>query len=128
MLAAFPLTLIMGYDNESNNDSDILRLAKLPKLYRLIRITKLIRLIKMFKGKNKNFLENIEMFSINKTKLRLFLFLISIFIFCHLNSCLWYLIARLLNFPEGSWFTINRCDTNKQFDFCNYKNFPKFSL
>lgn len=73
------------------------RISRLPRLYKLLRLTRFLRLLKIIKERNKIFKYLLNMLKIGPGFERLFISLISIFLFCHIAACFWYIEADLSN-------------------------------
>lgn len=86
---------IKGNADNSNtaNFNSLARALKIGKLAKIIRMTRLVRFLKIFKERNKllKYLHNI--LKIDAALERLFFFIMIFFIFGHILSCLWLLIA-----------------------------------
>lgn len=81
---------------------NLVRVTRLPKLYKLVRITKLIRVLKLVKERNTVIKYLMEVLSIGPGFERLFVSVLSIFAFCHLACCFWFM-AGDLNEDPNNW-------------------------
>ena len=90
-LGIIPFDLIF----ETNRYGNLIRIVRLPKLLRFIKMTKFIRILKLVKERNKIFGLLMEILQIGAGFERLFKSVVSILIFCHIASCIWFLTANL---------------------------------
>ena len=80
-------------DSSEKVNNDLLRVAKIGKLYKLVKLTKLLRILKIAKEKSK-ILKYIRQFMrIGVGFERLFIFIMSTLMFCHIITCLWVFMA-----------------------------------
>ncbi len=110
LIACFPFDLVEKQSDSGNSSqnsggySSMTKLVRLPRLYRLFRISRILKLLKN-KGNNK-YLERIQDFlSIRNSVMRMGQSCISIVLFLHITSCLWYFTAKLDNFEPETWVT-----------------------
>lgn len=80
---------------------NLVRVAKLPRLYKLVRMTKLIRVLKLIKERNTVIKYLMDVLSIGPGFERLFVSICSIFVFCHLACCFWFMAGDLNDDPEN---------------------------
>ena len=106
LISVIPINLIMNEFIRDDDVSSLWNFRKIPKIYRL---TRLFRLIKIFSKKNhitkltRNLLDK---FHINIQIERLIYYLVGLFMFIHLSSCLFFFITKLEDFSPDSW--VNR--------------------
>ena len=83
------------------------RVARVGRLYKLVKLTKLFRILKIMKEKNKLFKYINEYLKIGAGFERLFFFLMIFVLCCHVGTCLWLIIAVVINDYdkeyEGTW-------------------------
>jgi len=94
-VAILPFNAIIGLFQSSNGDvnNDLIRVAKFGKLYKLVKLTKLLRVLKIAKEKSK-IVKYIRMFmKIGLGFERIFIFLCTTLMFCHIITCLWVFMA-----------------------------------
>jgi hypothetical protein len=72
---------------------NLVRIVRLPRLYKLIRMTKFLRLLKILKEKNKLLRYITDFINVGPGFERLVVSIVSIFIFCHIACCFWYMAA-----------------------------------
>ncbi len=106
LISVIPINLIMNEFIRDDNVTSLWNFRKIPKIYRL---TRLFRLIKIFSKKNhitkltRNLLDK---FHINIQIERLVYYLVGLFMFIHLSSCLFYFITKLEENSPDIW--VNR--------------------
>ena len=106
LISVIPINLIMNEFIRDDDVSSLWNFRKIPKIYRL---TRLFRLIKIFSKKNhitkltRNLLDK---FHINIQIERLVYYLVGLFMFIHLSSCLFYFITKLEENSPDIW--VNR--------------------
>jgi len=109
-VGTFPIDEIVDVNNYGN----LVRVSRLPRLYRLLKLTRLLRLLKLVKERNKIMKKMLEVFRISAGFERLFFSFLSVFLFCHLMSCFWYMVGDLNDSPDN-WIM--------RFDFLDQPNF-----
>ena len=97
-VAILPFNAIIGLFQSQKGEvnNDLIRVAKFGRLYKLVKLTKLLRILKMAKDKGKmlRVMTNMrEMMKIGVGFERLFLFIMSTLMFCHIITCLWVFVA-----------------------------------
>ncbi len=75
----------------------LMRLARLSRVYRLIRILRLMKFIK----ERKKFKKHIMHFSSGAQ--RLVTIIVVFLLACHTASCMWYFIAKIVDFTPNTW-------------------------
>jgi hypothetical protein len=97
ILSIVPFDLILQYSDFNK----LARVARVGRLYKLVKLTKLFRILKVVKEKNKLFKYINEYLKIGSGFERLFFFLM-IFVLCsHVGTCLWLIIAVVVNDYEN---------------------------
>ena len=97
IFAFIPFDFLNLYSDDTINASEMYKLAKIPRIYKFIQIFKVVKYLKS--NKNNGVIVKIQdLFSIQNSKLRLALALITIVICTHIVACLWYFTAVLSNF------------------------------
>ena len=81
-----------------------IRIAKIGRLLKLVKLTKLLRVLKLMREQTK-ILSYLHHFSkMNPGWERLLFFCIVFFILCHICSCLWIIVATLVDAKyQGTW-------------------------
>lgn len=108
----FDIAGVMPFDQffDVSRYGNLVRVSRLPRLYKLMRLTRLLRLLKIVKERNKILRKVIDVLQISAGFERIFLSFFSIFLFCHMTACFWYMAADL-NEEEDNWiFTFNYVD------------------
>lgn len=95
VVGVLPFDYILNVTRYGN----LVRVAKLPRLYKLVRMTKMIRVLKLIKERNTVIKYLMDIFSIGQGFERLFVSICSIFVFCHLACCFWFMAADLNDNP-----------------------------
>ena len=102
ILSIFPFDIILsgsGYGNLS-------KFIRIGRLYRLVRLTKLVKILYNLRQKSKFLKQMIERMKISKNTENLAIFLCVFFIFTHLVTCIWIIIANSLASDSegtGTW-------------------------
>ena len=94
-VAILPFNAILGLFKSESGDvnNDLIRVAKFGKLYKLVKLTKLLRVLKLAK-KNSKIVGYIKQYlKIGLGFERLFIFLCTTLMFCHIITCLWVFVA-----------------------------------
>ena len=81
--------------NITKEYNDMARVTRLSRMYKLMKLTRLFRILKILKQKAQIVKQAQEIFKISVGFERLFYFVISFFLICHIVSCLWILMAQL---------------------------------
>lgn len=107
-VAIFPFNALIGLfqseGGEANND--LIRVAKIGKLYKLVKLTKLLRVLKIAKEKSKITKYIRKFMKIGLGFERLFIFVMSTLMFCHIITCLWVFVATSAQGGESpDWIT-----------------------
>ena len=100
LVGAFPIDQIVDVNRYGN----LVRVSRLPRLYRLLKLTRLIRLLKIVKERNKIMKKFVDFLRISSGFERLFFSFLSIFVFCHISACFWYMTGEL-NDSQDNWIT-----------------------
>jgi CRP-like cAMP-binding protein len=104
ILTWFPFDLIQ--ETSFGKSNAVARFFKLPKLYRLLRFSKLLKLMKS--EAHAVILDKIQdFFSIKNMAFKITKAYLSIFLFVHIVSCIWYLTAKIDDFSPNTW--VVRC-------------------
>ena len=103
VLSIIPFDAIL----QASNFNKLARVARVGRLYKLVKLTKLFRILKIMKEKNKLFKYINEYLKIGAGFERLFFFLMIFILCCHVGTCLWLIIAVVINDYEneykGTW-------------------------
>lgn len=113
LVGAFPIDQIVDVNRYGN----LVRVSRLPRLYRLLKLTRLIRLLKIVKERNKIMKKFVDFLRISSGFERLFFSFLSIFVFCHISACFWYMTGEL-NDSQDNWIT--------RFDYVDADNFDSY--
>ena len=113
IIGVFPFGQILN----TSRYTTLARISKLPRLYKLIRMTKFLRILKIIKERNKILKYLIDILRVGPGFERLFASLLSIFMFCHIASCFWFMMAELIDDPSN-WVI--------RYDFVDKSNFDKY--
>jgi len=89
--------------------NNLVRVARIPRLYRLVKIIKLIRMIKVIKDRDKFKAYMNDFLRLTPAYERLFISVLGILLFCHIATCLWYVLVGL-NDSNDDWLTNNGFD------------------
>ena len=73
------------------------RVARVGRLYKLVKLTKLFRFLKIMKEKNKLMKLFTEYLKIGVGLERMVFFVLVFMVACHIATCLWLIIAALVN-------------------------------
>ena len=94
-VAIIPFNAIIGlFQDESGEvNNDLIRVARFGRLYKLVKLTKLLRVLKIAKEKSKIVKYIRQFLRIGLGFERLFIFLCSTLMFCHIVTCLWVFVA-----------------------------------
>mmetsp|Transcript_6864 Transcript_6864/g.12484 ORF Transcript_6864/g.12484 Transcript_6864/m.12484 type:complete len:692 (-) Transcript_6864:52-2127(-) len=107
LISSFPMGLIEyseGIDSQGGpgKANRFARLARLPRLYKLFRIIRITKLGRIYKG-NPLYEKIDDWLDVNGRFLRLFKFLISIFLFVHFFACFFYFAAKIEGMTDETW-------------------------
>ena len=97
IIGVFPFDKILN----TNRYGNLARVARLPRLYKLVKLTKFLRVMKLIKERNKVIKYIISFLKVGPGFERLIMSLISIFMFCHMAACFWYMVADLNDDRNG---------------------------
>jgi hypothetical protein len=95
-LSIVPFDLILEYSDYNK----LARVARVGRLYKLVKLTKLFRILKIMKEKNKLFKYINEYLKIGSGFERLFFFVMIFSLSCHVGTCMWLIIAAVVNDHE----------------------------
>lgn len=90
LMSILPMQFIFS----NGNLRIFLRASKLPKLYKISKISKLMRTVRASRREDTIWNRLYNTIKLNPGIDRLFINLFSIFIFCHIISCLWHFFAQ----------------------------------
>ena len=95
IVAIIPFSTIVGWFQTDNGkiNNDLVRVARFGRLYKLVKLTKLLRVLKIVKEKSKIVKYIRQFLKIGLGFERLFIFLMSTLMFCHIITCLWVFVA-----------------------------------
>ena len=93
VLSIIPFDEVLKYSSFNK----LARVARVGRLYKLVKLTKLFRVLKIMKEKNKLFKYINEYLKIGSGFERLFFFLLIFVLCCHVGTCLWLIIAVVVN-------------------------------
>lgn len=105
---AFDIISIFPFDNilSGSGYGSLSKFIRIGRLYRLVRLTKLIKILYNLRQKSKVLKQLIEKMKITKNTENLAIFLAVFFIFTHLVTCIWIIIANSLatdSIGSGTW-------------------------
>lgn len=103
----FDLAGVLPFDQMFDVDryGNLVRVSRLPRLYKLLRLTRLLKMLKVIKERNKILRKLLDALQIGAGFERVFISFLSIFLFCHISSCFWYMAADLNEDPEN-WVAV----------------------
>jgi hypothetical protein len=93
VLSIIPFDKLLEYSSFAK----LARVARVGRLYKLVKLTKLIRILKIMKEKNKLLSHINEYLKIGAGFERLFFFVMIFLLCCHVGTCLWIIIAVVVN-------------------------------
>ena len=98
LVGVFPFNRIF----DTNRYGNLVRVSRLPRLYKLLRLTKLLRLSKLVKERSKILRKIIDILKISSGFERIFVSFLSVFLFCHMAACFWFM-AGDLDESQDNW-------------------------
>ena len=103
IVAIVPFSTIVGWFQSGSGkiNNDLVRVARFGRLYKLVKLTKLLRVLKIVKEKSKIVKYIRQFLKIGLGFERLFIFLMSTLMFCHIITCLWVFVAASDDKAEG---------------------------
>ena len=102
LIVVFPFQWVI-VESDSNQLNGLLRILRLPRIYRIFRIGKIIKMCRDMENINPLLERFMFKMVVNAGILRLISTLVSVILFIHLFSCLWFFVAKFSDFPPESW-------------------------
>ena len=101
LLAIVPFDQILN----ATEFNSLVRVARVGRLYKLVKLTRLLRILKIMKEKSKLLKYLNDFLKIGLGFERLFFFLMIFLILTHLATCMWIIIAAIVNDEDfdGTW-------------------------
>lgn len=81
----------------------MVRIAKFGRISKILKLTRLIRMVKMLKKQNNIFKHASEFFQISNGFQRIFFFIFSSVLVCHIFSCLWIFFTTVAPEDQSTW-------------------------
>lgn len=102
-VALIPFDIIFrGIDDEGLDSVSLVRIAKLGRISKILKLTRLIRILKILK-RNNIFKAASQFFQLSNGISRIFMFVFSSILFCHIFACLWVFFSKLSPEDQDSW-------------------------